>query len=114
MTVPCSTRLVRILMHRYLTILKSDKYFSNVSKFTILLVQSPGWHEVDDSKPRFQGRLVVIDGLFSRVWKSHEQFSSHHSNDSKRPRSINEAEGKTLTHDSYLGCRGGGQSLLRI
>lgn len=34
-----------------------------------------GWHEVHDTKPRFQGRQDVIDDLFSRVWQSHETFS---------------------------------------
>lgn len=48
---------------------------------------SKGWHEVDDSKPRFQGRLSVIDDLFSRVWMSHERHPTN--SDSKRPRSGN-------------------------
>ncbi|KAK3705202.1 hypothetical protein QZH41_014002 [Actinostola sp. cb2023] len=47
------------------------------------------WHEIDDSKPRFQGRLSIIDDLFSRVWMSHERIPAHHSNDTKRPRSGN-------------------------
>ncbi|XP_048576333.1 ankyrin repeat and fibronectin type-III domain-containing protein 1 isoform X3 [Nematostella vectensis] len=50
-------------------------------------VMPSSWHEVDDSKPRFQGRLVVIDDLFSRVWKSHDQFTPQPSHDSNRPRS---------------------------
>lgn len=45
------------------------------------------WHEVDDSKPRFQGRLNVIDDLFGRVWKSHEEFSPFRPMVPHRPRS---------------------------
>lgn len=45
------------------------------------------WHEVDDSKPRFQGRLNVIDDLFGRVWQSHEDFSPFRPMVAHRPRS---------------------------
>lgn len=45
------------------------------------------WHEVDDSKPRFQGRLKVIDDLFGRVWQSHEEFSPVRPVLTHRPRS---------------------------
>ena len=45
------------------------------------------WHEVDDSKPRFEGRLNVIDELFGRVWKSHEEFSPVKPIFTPRPRS---------------------------
>ena len=48
---------------------------------------SAAWHEVDDSKPRFQGRLNVIDDLFGRVWQSHEEFSPVRPVLTHRPRS---------------------------
>ena len=48
---------------------------------------SAAWHEVDDSKPRFQGRLDKIDHLFSRVWQSHEEFSPVRPSLAHRPRS---------------------------
>lgn len=42
---------------------------------------------MNDSKPRFQGRLNVIDDLFGRVWQSHETFSPFRPIVPHRPRS---------------------------
>ena len=58
----------------------------NITSLTSLVCFT-AWHEVDDSKPRFQGRLNVIDDLFSRVWQSHEEFSPVRPVLTHRPRS---------------------------
>ncbi|XP_020901378.1 ankyrin repeat and fibronectin type-III domain-containing protein 1 isoform X2 [Exaiptasia diaphana] len=89
---------VRNLEYTIPNLQKSVLYFvrvscGNLKGFGTWLGSTPpssmpsSWHEVDDSKPRFQGRLSVIDNLFSRVWMSHERHPT--SSDSKRPRSGN-------------------------
>ena len=67
-------RVDRVKCSRFFFFLKSVNY-------------SAAWHEVDDSKPRFQGRLDKIDHLFSRVWQSHEEFSPVRPSLAHRPRS---------------------------
>lgn len=79
-------RDVRSLEYTVCNLQKSVLYYvrvccGNLKGFGSWLESSPPcampstWHEVDDSKPRFQGRLNVIDDLFGRVWQSHEEFS---------------------------------------
>ncbi|CAH3157223.1 unnamed protein product [Porites lobata] len=79
-------RDVRSLEYTICHLQKSVSYYvrvccGNLKSYGSWLESSPPcampstWHEVDDSKPRFQGRLNVIDDLFSRVWQSHEEFS---------------------------------------
>ena len=57
------------------------------------------WHEVDDSKPRFQGRLNVIDDLFGRVWQSHEDFSPF------RPIVAHRLRSNTIQNETGKGIR---------
>lgn len=77
----------------------------NLKGFSQWLESSPPsampstWHEVDDSKPRFQGRLDKIDHLFSRVWQSHEEFSPVRPSLAHRPRSN--------TYGNETGCEAG-------
>lgn len=72
---------------------------------TTFFSYSTAWHEVDDSKPRFQGRLNVIDDLFGRVWQSHEDFSPVRPLLTHRPRSntfSNETGEKSSLKCSYF------------
>ncbi|XP_074605789.1 ankyrin repeat and fibronectin type-III domain-containing protein 1-like isoform X2 [Acropora palmata] len=79
-------RDLRSLEYTMCKLKKSVSYYvrvccGNLKGFGSWLESTPScampstWHEVDDSKPRFQGRLNVIDDLFGRVWQSHEDFS---------------------------------------
>ena len=63
-----------------LTIVGEDNYLlSKISTFCLRL----GWHEIDDSIPRFQGKLDRIAKLFEEVQIYQTNFRSPRSGESK-------------------------------